>query len=283
MPLAFSTLGCPGATLAQVLQSAETSGATGVELRAADGEFVHLGLSGAERAELRAAFTDAGITVLALASYVRVCAPEPEKGSVAADLRAAIDLAADLGALNVRVFPGAGLAPREPGEELSAELAAADALGAERLTAGALYARERGVRILLETHDSHPRVSDLLRIMDLLPEDSGVAVIWDLMHPWRHGESPEVSAKLLGHHLGYAQCKDGVRIPGSYNVNLTLPGAGELPLQQMRELVRELSAAQGISDPWLSLEWERTWHPELPPLDEALASLNIVLAKQEVA
>lgn len=283
MPLAFSTLGCPGATLTQVLDLALDSGATGVELRAAEGEFIHPNLGSRERLALKTAFAETGVTVLALASYVRVCAPSPLEGSVSAELRAAVDLAADLGAQNVRVFPGAGLAPAETGQTPSAELAAADALGASRLADVAPYARERGVRVLLETHDSHPRAVDVLRILELLPEGTGVGVIWDLMHPWRHDEAPEDTARLLGRHLAYAQYKDGVRIQGTNNVTLTLPGRGELPLLRMAELASATLAANGILDPWQSLEWEKAWHPELPPLAEALTELQAVLTQQDIA
>jgi len=51
----------------------------------------------------------------------------------------------------------------------------------------------------------------------------------------------------------------GPRLPYSY----VLPGAGEFP---MRALCTALSGYDGV----LSLEWERLWHPDLPPMDEAL-------------
>ena len=46
----------------------------------------------------------------------------------------------------------------------------------------------------------------------------------------------------------------------------------------MQRLVAGISAAHGIDDPWISLEWERAWHPQLPPLAEALEALKTVLA-----
>lgn len=292
MRLAFSTLGCPGDSLEQVLALAHTTGATGVELRAADGEFVHTGMGAQQRRAVRKELADAGVSVLALASYVRVCAPSAGDGDnaagdgdnaagdgvdddVLAHLLAAVDLAADLGAAHVRVFPGAGLAPHLPGTTLSDELAAADRRGAARLNAAAARAVERGVILSLETHDSHPRGADIVRILAHVDPGAPVRVIWDLMHPWRHDEAPEVTAGLLTDSLAYAQYKDGTRITGTNNVTLSLPGQGELPLLQMQELVREISG--GDRDPWVSLEWERAWHPELPPLREALDSLKAVL------
>lgn len=282
MPLAFSTLGCPGDSLAQVIATAHAFGATGLELRAADGEFIHPGMSADERRTVREALAGEGLTVLALASYVKVCSPAGDD-EVDADLRSAINLAADLGAANVRVFPGAGLPPCLEVVGLAAgvgeEMGAADVRGARRLVAGSGHARERGVTLLLETHDSHPRGMDVARILDRVPSDAPVKVIWDLMHPWRHLETPERTAAALAPWFAYAQFKDGVRAEEPNAVTLTLPGAGQLPLAQMLDLVRGLADASGESDPWLSLEWERTWHPELPPLAEALASLKTVLAR----
>lgn len=303
MPLAFSTLGCPGDSLAQVIDTARATGATGIEIRAAEGQFAFPGMTAAERAGVARELAGAGLTVLALASYVQVCAPleqdRHDGGSrapgaaaqggpgandpVLADLLAAVDLAADLSAGNagtgaqVRVFPGAGLEPCGPGEEPSAELLMADLLGARRLNAAAQRARERGVTMLLETHDSHPRAADIVRILAHVEQDAPVKVIWDLMHPWRHDETPARTAELLADSLAYAQYKDGVRNPGTNTVTLTLPGDGELPLLDMRQLVAGISAAHGIADPWVSLEWERAWHPQLPPVAEALKSLKQVL------
>ncbi|MFQ4147570.1 TIM barrel protein [Arthrobacter sp. LAPM80] len=301
MPLAFSTLGCPGDSLAQVIETARATGATGLELRAADGEFVHPGMDAAARAVIAGALADAGLTVVTLASYVRICTPETDEGGiptpgadapgrsgttdpVLAALLSAVDLAADLSAGNaghpaqLRVFPGAEMEPCERGEEPSVPMAAADLLGARRLNAAASHARERGVVMLLETHDSHPRASDLLRILAHVDADAPVKVIWDLMHPWRHDEAPQLTAELLGGWLAYAQYKDGVRTPGTNSVTLTLPGEGELPLVEMKTLVAGISAAHGVDDPWISLEWERAWHPDLPPVAAALAALKAALA-----
>ncbi|MHA7305256.1 sugar phosphate isomerase/epimerase family protein [Arthrobacter sp. TMN-49] len=293
MPLAFSTLGCPGDSLAQVIELARSSGASGVELRAAEGEFVFPGMDAAQRRTVAATLAAAGLTVVTLASYVSVCAPvdaapgcQPDADDpVLAALLAAVELAADLsvgntrGSAQLRVFPGAGLEPGELAEETTEEMLAADLLGACRLNAAAPLARERGVRILLETHDSHPRAADIGRILAHVDQDAPVKVIWDLMHPWRYDELPERTAELLADSLAYAQYKDGVRTPGTHAVTLTLPGDGELPLVDMQALVANVSAAQGIADPWVSLEWERAWHRHLPPLAEALKSLKTVLAQ----
>ncbi|MDD0856918.1 hypothetical protein NHF46_02060 [Arthrobacter alpinus] len=75
MPLAFSTLGCPGDSLAQVIATAHAAGAAGLEIRVADGEFAYPGMDVAARTAVVRQLSDAGITVLSVASYVKICEP----------------------------------------------------------------------------------------------------------------------------------------------------------------------------------------------------------------
>src|SRR4051812_6744924 len=107
MKLAFSTLGVPGLPLADVLRLATTHGYHGVELRAHPEEPVHPGIDAAARTEVAAEFKAAGVEILGVAGYARVAAPG-EDGPVLDEVRALVDLARDLGAPFVRVFPGGG-------------------------------------------------------------------------------------------------------------------------------------------------------------------------------
>lgn len=233
MRLAASTLGLPDASLDEIVDVLLAGGCTGVELRAAEGQAVHLGLSAAERVRVRSHLADAGLTVLAVCSYVKLCAPGD------ADIEGHVRLAADIGAAAVRLFPGG------PDEEL----------GIRRLTEAAPVARQLGVRLLVETHDSHPRGADVARFLGV----PGVGAIWDFVHPWRAGESPQATYAALTPRLGYVQLKDAT---GS---TPALIGAGDIPLDDIR-------AALGDYHGWWSLEWERTWFPDIPPLSEALVS-----------
>ncbi len=289
MRLAFSTLGAPDASVTQLVQWARRFGASGLELRVDDGGIAPLGLSPTGRVELRQALEDAGVEVLALASYVKICAPGSDD-DVLAGLRANLQLAADLGARGMRVFPGAGIDPLK-----MADMSGFDAAGARRLSAVLGEARHLGVRLLLETHDSHPRGADVARILVLLddpgadlaavgadaePDPSGVGIIWDVLHPWRYGESAQETARHVAPYFAYSQFKDGQIGSSPTDVTLRLPGEGDVPLREMEQLATALSAAQGNDDPWFSLEWEKAWHPELPDLPEALAALRRVLAAE---
>lgn len=247
-PLAFSTLGCSGLPLADVTELARSTGWLGLELRAADGEPVHVGLSPGERAAARELLETGGVTVLAIASYVKVASGEVSDGECVADALAHAELARDLGAPFVRVFPGA--------EESGAE---ADARAVRRLNAIAERLSD-DVTVLLETHDSHPQGVDIARVLSQV--SGNIGALWDVLHPWRTGEPIAVTKDALAPYLKHVQVKDVL----SPTERTPLPlGAGTVPLSEFYEALRELGY-QG----WMALEWESKWHPEAIPLAEAL-------------
>lgn len=193
MKLAFSTLGVPGLPLPEVLRLAVAHGYHGVELRAHPEEPVHPGLGPDARAEAAAGFKAAGVEILGLAGYPRVAAPGDDE-PVIQEIRELVDLAHDLGAPFVRVFPG--------GADDDA-----DAIAARRLGTAAEHAADLGVRILLETHDSHPTGADALRVLGPVGHRQ-VGALWDVMHTWLGGEQPLESYAALAPYLGYVQVKD---------------------------------------------------------------------------
>ncbi|MEY9488471.1 sugar phosphate isomerase/epimerase [Streptomyces calvus] len=252
MKLAFSTLGVPGLPLTDVLALARTHGYHGVELRAHPEEPVHPGLTAAQRADAAAAFASAGVDVLGLAGYARVAAPGADE-PVIAEIRALLDLARDLGAPFVRVFPGGGTG-QSPEE--------ADATAARRLGTAAEYAADLGVRILLETHDSHRTGADAMRVLGLVGHRH-VGALWDVMHTWLGGEQPAESFAALSPHLGYVQVKD----IASADDTTPLPlGAGVLPLSDCVEIL-----SRHGWDGWLCWEYEKRWYADAAPLPDLLA------------
>ncbi|MEV7790808.1 sugar phosphate isomerase/epimerase family protein [Streptomyces sp. NPDC087512] len=247
MKLAFSTLGLPGQPLSEVLRLATAHGYHGVELRAHPEEPVRPDLTPEERADVAAAFGAAGVEVLGVAGYARVAAPGDDD-AVVAEIRALLDLARDLGAPYVRVFPGGD--PGQTPEE-------ADATAARRLGTAAEYATDAGVRILLETHDSHRTGADAMRVLGLVGHRQ-VGALWDVMHTWLGGEQPTDTYAALSPHLGYVQVKD----IASPDDTTPLPlGAGVLPLAECVEVL----SREGW-DGWLCWEYEKRWYEAAAPL-----------------
>jgi sugar phosphate isomerase/epimerase len=246
MRLAFSTLGVPDLPVAQVAALAADNGFHGVELRASPEGPVHTGLSAVERSGVAAEFGKAGVEILAVAAYAKVAAAGDDQ-PVLDEIAAAMALAHDLGASYVRVFPGGGDLPQEE----------ADALAARRLAAVAPDASDLGLRVLLETHDSHRGGADVARVLGRVGH-LGVGALWDVMHTWLAGEQPSGTHPVLAPYLGYVQVKD---IASATDTTPLPLGAGVLPLA---ETVEVLSRADW--DGWWCWEYEKRWYPQAADL-----------------
>ncbi|CAM5552434.1 sugar phosphate isomerase/epimerase family protein [Streptomyces atroolivaceus] len=249
MKLAFSTLGVPGMPVADVVRLAAGNGYQGVELRAHPEEPVNTGLSPLERASVAEEFKRGGVEILTVAGYVRVAAGG-EDGPVLAELAELVELARDLGAANVRVFPGGG--DQDPAD--------ADAIAARRLGAAAPHAADLGVRILLETHDSHRAGADVARVVGTVGHGQ-IGAIWDVMHAWLAGEEPAASHAVLAPHLGYVQVKD---IASAEDTTPLALGTGVLPLKACLDALDPES--------WVCWEYEKRWYAEAAGLPELLAA-----------
>lgn len=248
---AFSTLGCPEADLAEVLRLADRYGFAGVELRAQRDQPVHIGLSSSERTAVATRLSRAGITPLSVASYVKVAAPDVADQKVFDAGVAHLQLAADLDAPYLRVFAG--------GDRDRVDPAVQDQRAAQRLARLATYATDLGVTLALETHDSHRRARDVVRVLDQ-PGCESVQIIWDVLHTWLGEETPAQSRALIGDRISYVQVKD---VPSRDDLTPILMGAGVLPLDEVSEELRD-AAYTG----WVSWEYERAWHPNQPSLDQ---------------
>jgi len=122
--------------------------------------------------------------------------------------------------------------------------------------------------LLLETHDGFSASSPCRNLIARLTEPIGI--IWDSHHTWRlGGESPRESWSQLSPWIRHVHIKDSIAKPSArHPYTYVLPGDGEMPLGQVVEVLNEHRFTGAVS-----LEWERLWHPFLPPLREALTRL----------
>ena len=255
--VAFSTLAFPGATLASVVSLGRRWGYGGVELRLIDGELINPSMPAAERTRVRRAL--AGLPVVAVDSSIRLTDDNP-----APALRRFLQLASDFQAPLVRVFGGT-LAVADP--DRRDQLRAA----ARVLDSCVPLARRLGVAIGVETHDDFSASSVVASLL-AMADPEWVGAVWDSHHPHRVGESPADVYANLGRRILLAQVKDARRSPGG-DWQLVLLGEGEVPVRQMLGLL-----AAGGYQGWISVEWEKRWHPEIAEPEVALPQHRRVLA-----
>jgi sugar phosphate isomerase/epimerase len=251
--IAFSTLAFPDASLATAVSLGREWGYGGVELRLIDGELIDPSMSAASRAAVKRTAAGAGLPIVAVDSSVRLTGEDPGP-----QLRQFLELASEWESPLVRVF-GGSLAAEDPVRTAQLQTAA-------RVLEASVPAAERlGVAVGLETHDAFSASSTLASVLEMVPS-GWVGAVWDSHHPHRMGERPaEVHANLAGRVL-LAQVKDARRAPERDDGwQLVLLGEGEVPVQEMVALL-----AHGGYQGWISVEWEKHWHPEIEEPEVAL-------------
>jgi sugar phosphate isomerase/epimerase len=258
--IAFSTLAFPGASLAAAVSLGRDCGYGGVELRLVDGELIDPAMPAAARATVKRTAAAAGLPIVAVDSSIRLTGPDPGP-----ELRRFLELASDWESPLVRVF-GGPLAADDAARRSQLESAA-------RVLQAAVPAAERlGVAIGVETHDAFSASSTLAALLELVPS-SWIGAVWDSHHPHRMGERAADTRANLGRRVLLAQVKDARRDPGREDGwQLVLLGDGEVPVREMLGLL----AGAGYPG-WVSVEWEKRWHPEIEEPEVALPQHHRVL------
>jgi sugar phosphate isomerase/epimerase len=257
MKLAFTTLACPAWSFEQCVEAAQRCGYDGLELRLLDGEIISGALNILQRQRVRACAARASVPLIGLDTSVRVAQIDAEsRAEQVREAWALLELAHDLEIPFIRVFAGP---PAGAGEE--------EAVGGAGATLEMLAprGRELGVAIALETHDvfsSSTLVAQALKRVN----DPMVGALWDFLHPYRLGETPQETAQHLEQHLLHVHVKDGQR-PRQQHAEwqLSLLGEGDVPTLEMLAALR----AMGYRG-WLAVEWEKKWHPALAEPEVAL-------------
>ena len=253
MRLSFSTLGCPDWTMAQVIAQGVQYGFDGVEIRGIGGEN-DLGklreFAPEERERTRRQFADAGLEICSVDTSLTFASADPSdrmRSIEATEWHA--ELAASLRSPYVRVF--GGKAPE------GVDRAECTEYMAEALAEAGRRAAEHGVTVLLETHDWFTRGQDVAPVMERAACDH-LGVIWDFRHSVHSGETLEETWDLIGRWVRHVHVKDE-----THEGKMCAVGDGDVPIAQCVDLLRE----KGF-DGYLSLEWEKKWHPEIPEPEE---------------
>lgn len=255
----FSTLGCPELNLEEALVLAARHGVAAVELRCLAGSMDVPG-------QLEAAYGSPAALAARLAAVpVRVVALDTSlklAGGTDADwtaLERFMPWAEALGGLRLRVFDG-GTAGDPAAPQQVAE-------GWQRWRR---WRRDQGWKsdLMVETHDS---LFDAARIQACLREAPDCAILWDSHHTWKKGgEDPVATWSAIKASVVHVHVKDSVDRPSArHPYTYVLPGKGGFPWLALRPIL-----AAGFAGP-VSLEWERQWHPYLPPMEEALHAATL--------
>ena len=260
MKIAFSTISCPAYTAPQMCRAAADYGYDAVELYALEGDRLTVAVLEERLGELRQTFREAGVPICSLNSWGQFSMTDAEaRAAMERQVSRALELAAELGSPQVKTFGGA----------LPRDVPAATVFDyvAEHIGRLARHGERLGVRLLLETHDGFSPSGHVAAILERVPSP-GFAALWDVHHPYRMGETPEQVDAALGARVAHVHVKDANRAaPGEDAWDYVLLGEGELASQVQGAIDRR--AGRGF-DGFVSVDWEKQWHPEIADPEVAL-------------
>ena len=258
MKLSFSTLGCPNYTVDQVVQIAVDNGYQGVEIRQIRGEVQLQNLEEFQPAGIAATrrkFERSGLEVICINSGIRFNSPDPaERAKQLQSVTTNCEIASALGAKYVRVFGGPF--PERQDHHVTFRLVR------EGLNRAVDEANSHGIVPLLETHDGFSTGKSSRELLDGISGEIGV--IWDILHPYRNGESIADTIKAIAPMIRHVHIKDSSEFNG-LAFDIKLPGEGIVPIAAAVTALKSI----GYED-FLSFEWEKGWHPEVPEPEVAL-------------
>jgi len=262
---AFSTLAAPDWSLTQFLDAAVRYGYDGIDLRGIGSQIdvTRLPEFNENIDPTLHQFSQRNLLIAGLSTSAR-CSVEKEKRQEHLDevqryanLAAKIVLSANVGRPIIRVFGG-----KIP-DGMSFDQALTEA--ADQLRRYGDIAAKRGDMVAVETHDDWC-ASDRVRALIEKADHPAVGAIWDVHHPWRTtGESPQQTWDRIGIYVQYIHLKDAKGKVGG-DQQLCPTGEGNVPIRETLEVLKTHNY-----DGWLTFEWEKRWHPELPDADKALS------------
>jgi sugar phosphate isomerase/epimerase len=258
LKFAYSSLACPQWSIEGAVEAAVRYGYDAIEWRLADGEIISSDTPAQARRRLRDVPMASGIVIACLDTSCKVTQATAEaRAMVIEEGQRMLDMAVELGTQLVRVFGGT-----LPIGTTRAELLEP---AAEVLRALGVYASERNLTLLLETHDIWTRSEDV-RALIQATNSPAVKVLWDVHHTYRSGEAPEASVALLGDLIAYVHIKDSqARADTSEEWEFCLLTEGSVPLRETCSVLKRSGY-----DTYLSLEWEKKWHPAIAEPEIAL-------------
>ena len=249
MKLSFSTLGCPNWDIKKIVDSAPKYGYEGVELRGAGRQHISPEVSPLERKEIKNLFEEKGLEICCISAYTRFSSPlKKERENNIDTLVRYCELAREMGSPLVRSFVG----------DVPEDVKETDWLD---YIPEALYSVGEGIKgldveVVIETHDYFSTGKLIAKLIEKAESES-IKALWDVWHPYRKGEPPEETIGYLKNYLKHMHIKDA-RIMGE-DWQLVLPGEGDIPLKKIMGLLKDTGYTG-----YLSFEWEKMWHPEIP-------------------
>ncbi|MDH7459708.1 sugar phosphate isomerase/epimerase [Chitinophagaceae bacterium 26-R-25] len=266
--LSFSTLGCPGWSVDEIINFAAANDYQGIELR---GILKQMDLakvpefSTAENIrQSLGKLSDKKLKFVDLGSSTALHHDEgAERTKNLDEAKRFIDLAQQLHCPYIRVFPNE--LPKNKAHDEVIEL----------ITKGLItlgdYAKGSDVTVLMETHGDVVKIADIKKIITTANHPK-TGLVWDPVNMWGiTKESPTLAYNELHPYIKHVHIKDAI-VTDNKPV-YTLLGKGNTPVFEAIDILRK-NNYKG----YYSFEWEKLWHPEIAEPEIALADYPKAMA-----
>jgi sugar phosphate isomerase/epimerase len=244
----------------------------GVEIRAASGTVELWNLpefSGAGLGETACKFKDNGLVVVGVGTSINFCKADAAHRKAGLETaKIYFEIANGLDCPYIRLFGG----------PLPATQGYLDSIhwsreGYEQLCE---LAGQAGITPLIETHDDFSVAPRVLDILDGVSA-SNIGVIWDILHSYRFGEPLQTTYDKLKDKIKHVHIKDSAEFSAA-GFDLTLVGEGKVPVLDSIDILR-----RGGYEGFISFEWEKLWHPEIPEPEIAIPHFAEYLKRHGLA
>lgn len=262
--LSFSTLGCPDWTFEQIVIFAAQHGYKGLELRGIQRQLDLVKCNEFNSPEnifsTLKLMKENSLKFVGLGSSANLHFAEgAEREKNLDEGRRFIDLAQKINCPYIRVFPNNF--PKSQDKNTTMDLIAKGLL-----TLGD-YAKNKNVKVLMETHGEVTKMDDIEKIMQLAMHPN-VGLVWDIANMWSVTKEPPAEVyKKLKKFIHHTHIKDLRMVDGKGQY--TLLGNGEVPIFEAIDIL-----SKGGYKGFYSFEWEKLWHPEIEEPEIALADYS---------
>jgi len=249
MKIAFSTLGCPDFSWADIYSMAKDLDFDGIEIRGLGDDIFAVNAQPFTEKHLPQTIKKLKELKIEIPCFSSGCClkfADREKENLQ-EIEQYILLASRFGTPFVRVLGDLEPQPKDDADDETVLRA---------LMRMVPIAEQHGVTLLVETNGVYSDTARLKNLLDRIPSDS-VAALWDIHHPYRYaGETPGKTVQNLGAYIRYVHVKDSVAIDGVTQYRMM--GEGDLPIHEM------IMALNSINyDGYISLEWVKRWASDL--------------------
>ncbi len=254
MKLCFSTLGCPGRGMDEIISLARKFNINAVELRGVGDELLPSAtydFAPENIKKTKEKFFQNGIKIISL-DLSFSCHIVGKNNDEINALIPELNIAAAMDIPYIRVFGNNIIGDR--GKAIQNVIYA--------LKGACHLAAERGITVLFEIHGDFNCCDNIKPIINAMQGENNFGIIWDIAHSDRvYGDDFEPFYECIKPYIRHIHIKDHIRTP----FTLTAIGKGEIPIKKIiRRLINDRF------DGYFSLEWEKRWQPQLSEIEVAL-------------